>query len=368
MERVRRAFEGRSVFVTGATGFKGAWLCLWLERLGAKVSGVSLAPLTENDLYVVAQVERSLSKHVTGDIRDFAALKEAFDQSAPDYVFHMAAQSLVRPSYANPRETFDTNVVGTANVLECTRLAGKPCVVIVVTSDKCYENIEDVWGYRESDRLGGHDPYSASKAAAELVVSAYRQSFFRPSGVDEHEIKLASVRAGNVIGGGDWAVDRIVPDLARALSRSEALRVRSPGAIRPWQHVLEALWGYLSLAAVMNESNEPKWMSAWNFGPNNDSVRTVRDLVERFIKVWGSGNWMDASDKSHPHEAKLLRLAIDKAVSVLGWKPIWSFETAVTRTADWYAGFVRQGASSRREACVNEILNYESDLAKASDP
>jgi CDP-glucose 4,6-dehydratase len=269
----------------------------------------------------------------------------------------MAAQSLVRESYRTPAETFDVNLMGTVSVLEAVRSRGGPCAVIVVTSDKCYENREQVWGYREIDRMGGRDPYSASKGAAELVVASYRRSFFPVDRLAQHQVQLASVRAGNVIGGGDWSADRIVADLARGISAGELVSIRSPLAVRPWQHVLEPLSGYLTLATRMLTSPAAQWCDGWNFGPLPDETLTVREVVESFVAAWGKGAWVDRSDPGQPHEAHLLRLSIDKALAELNWRPHWTVSQALGRTAGWYRRYYDRPESAR-EACLDDFAAY----------
>ncbi len=358
-------FRGRSVLVTGHTGFKGSWLSVWLSELGARVFGYALPPPTSPSNFAASRVRETLAGHHEGDIRDAGAVRAALDEARPDVVLHLAAQALVRPSYAAPRETFDVNVIGTACLLDAVRELGRPCAVVVVTSDKCYENREQVWGYREGDPVGGFDPYSASKGAVELLAAAYRRSFFHPDRVGQHHVKLATARAGNVIGGGDWGQDRIVTDIVRWLGRGESVPVRNPGAVRPWQHVLEPLSGYLRLAAAMLGSDDPKWCGAWNFGPRPDDETTVRALVERFCAVWGNGRWHDASRPDQPHEAGVLRLSIDKAVAELGWRPRWSLDEAVGHTAAWYRDFYREPTRSTFDACRQDIRDYEAGGAKA---
>ena len=365
------AFAQRSVFVTGHTGFKGSWLSLWLSRLGARVTGYALAPSTDPSAFVAAGVREVLCAHHEADIRDGARLAQAMRACAPDVVLHLAAQPLVRLSYEQPRETFDVNVVGTASVLDAVRALGRPCAVIVVTSDKCYDNREHTWGYRETDPLGGLDPYSASKGAVELLVASYRHSFFPPERAIQHGVKLASVRAGNVIGGGDWAQDRIMADAARSLSSGQPVQVRNPRSLRPWQHVLEPLGGYLLLAArMLTAPDGARLADAWNFGPSGLEVVTVGELVDLFVAAWASGSWQDASLGGQPHEAQLLRLSIDKAVTLLGWRPRWSVSEAVRRTALWYRSFYQQASAARtpgsmREACLADIADYQTTQGTA---
>ena len=307
--------------------------------MGARVTGYALAPPTSPSNFEACGVGGLLAADHRADLRDRASLQAALQAAVPEVVFHLAAQPLVRQSYADPRETFDINVMGTVNVLEALAALGRPCVVLLITSDKCYENREQTWGYRECDALGGRDPYSASKGAAEIVAAAYRRSFFPPDQLPRHGVKLASVRAGNVIGGGDWAKDRILTDVVRHLRAGQPVPVRSPRAVRPWQHVLEPLSGYLTLAARMLESDDPALCGAWNFGPTPGEEIPVSQLVELFVQAWGSGAWQDVSDLDQPHEAGVLRLCIDKALHRLAWRPRWSVAEAVRRTAEWFRRF-----------------------------
>jgi len=323
-------FKGKNILVTGDTGFKGSWLCLWLHILGARVFGYALEPERDEDHFNLLGLNKIIN-HVTGDIRDWVSVKKIFDLSQPEFLFHLAAQPLVRYSYQEPRITFDTNVLGSVNILEAARLTESLKALIYVTSDKCYRNNEWIWGYRENDTLGGHDPYSASKAAAEVVFSSYQDSFFKIRG----RFGAASVRAGNVIGGGDWASDRIVPDTIRALKAGKPIRLRNPESTRPWQHVLEPLSGYLVLAANLYYDPQ-KFSGAWNFGPRTESIRTVQDLAQAIVNRWGSGEIFIDHDVNAPHEAGLLHLNCDKANQILDWFPRWNFEETVTKTIDWY--------------------------------
>ena len=333
-----RAFAGKRVWLSGATGFKGAWLTEWLLQLGASVATYSLPPATEPSLFRQLDLEER-SDTTFADVRDPSAVEGAIIAAAPDYVFHLAAQPLVRQSYADPLETYSVNVMGTAHVLNALRQLEHPCAAVIVTTDKCYENREWIYGYREEDPLGGYDPYSSSKAAAEIVTSAYRRSFFLRGNV-----RVASARAGNVIGGGDWSADRIVPDCIKALARGEPIRVRHKTATRPWQHVLEPLSGYLSLAARIGaEPADSPLCSAFNFGPNADANRTVLELVQTLLEHQ-PGEWIDASDPAAPHEAGILQLATDKARALLGWSPVWSFRHAVEQTVAWYRSASAEGA------------------------
>lgn len=336
MNAFRDAYRGKRVLLTGHTGFKGSWLSEWLIRLGAEVHGLSLDPSGSSMLFERLGLATRL-KHRVGDIRSLACVRDAVDSVAPNFVFHLAAQSLVRFSYEQPVETYATNVLGTVHVLEAVRLAARPCVIIAVTTDKCYENREWVHGYREEDRMGGFDPYSSSKGAAELAIAAYRNSYFSAAG---SRLYLASARAGNVIGGGDWAPDRIMPDCVRCLERGDKIPVRNPAATRPWQHVLEPLGAYLHLGAVLHRSLAAGSIglplrSAFNFGPALESNRCVADFVREVLKHW-PGSWADCSAPNAHHETILLNLATDKAYHLLQWRPVWSFEEAVRQTVRWY--------------------------------
>lgn len=332
-------WRGRRVLVTGHTGFKGSWLCLWLQALGADVAGYALAPPTTPNLFEAARVGQSM-RSITGDIRDFDKLIGLVRSHRPEIVVHLAAQPLVRRSYEEPVETYSTNVMGTVNVLEAVRLAGDVHAVVNVTSDKCYDNREWVWGYRENDRLGGFDPYSNSKACAELVTDAYRNSFFSTTDFARHGVALASVRAGNVIGGGDWAADRLVPDIVRALSAGRAVVVRHPTAVRSWQHVLEPLGGYLRLAQALYVEG-PAYAGAWNFAPDEADARPVRWVVERFISRWGGDMTWEVQRGEDWHETNLLKLDASKARTLLGWKPRWPLAKTIDKIVEWHQGFLR---------------------------
>lgn len=346
----RSAFEGKKVFLTGHTGFKGSWLSAWLAQLGAEVTGLSLPG--EYLLFDELNLAKKLDD-LRGDIRDLATIRDAIEKTQPDFIFHLAAQAIVRTSYQQPLETYATNVMGTANLLEACRSLKKSCAVVCVTSDKCYRNNESGRAYGEDDPLGGHDPYSASKAAAEIVIGSYRDSFFLANG----PVGLASARAGNVIGGGDWAEDRIVPDCIRALQKKESIAVRNPASIRPWQHVLEPLSGYLCLAAALSADPEHRVIqSGFNFGPSLESDRTVEELVAALLKHW-PGKWRNTSDASAPHEAVRLSLATDKASRLLGWQPAWSFEETVKITIDWYRR--HSEGTNAWELCIDQIKDYE---------
>lgn len=324
-------YRNKRVLITGHTGFKGAWLAEWLLALGAEVTGLALPPATIPSLFDELGLEQRMKHHI-GDIRNLAVVRQTVESARPDFVFHLAAQPLVRLSYKQPVETYAINVLGTVHLLEAVRLANHPCTVVVVTSDKCYENREWTYGYREEDSMGGYDPYSSSKGATELVVNAYKRSYF--SALDS-PVRLASARAGNVIGGGDWALDRIVPDCVRALQQGESIPVRNKVATRPWQHVLEPLSGYLQLAAAIHTTSSNLLCSAFNFGPALTSNRSVAELVHEVLKHW-PGRWEDKTDPNAVHEAGLLNLATDKAFHLLNWRPVWTFEQCVERTVFWY--------------------------------
>jgi CDP-glucose 4,6-dehydratase len=362
---LRRAYAGKKVFLTGHTGFKGSWLALWLRELGAEVTGYALPPDPMPSLFLAARVERACARSHLADVRDLPRLRAAIAEARPDHVFHLAAQPLVRLSYELPVETIQTNVLGTAHVLEALRQEGRPCAVVVVTSDKCYENREWSYGYREDEPMGGHDVYSMSKGAAELVVASYRRSFFPPARLPAHGIAVASARAGNVVGGGDWARDRIVPDCIGALAEGRPIPVRNPDGVRPWQHVLEPLGGYLLLGARLAAAGgaapeaRARLCEAWNFGPRPEDARAVREVVEALVREWGSGRWEDRRDPGAPHEAGLLRLSIDKAQARLGWLPRWRFEETFRRTVEWYRAF-HAGASPDTLAalCLSQVQAY----------
>lgn len=327
-------WQGKRVFVTGHTGFKGGWLCLWLQKMGAEVTGFALPPPTDPSLYEAAGVAQGMRSHL-GDIRQGDELARVLAESRPDVVFHLAAQPLVRHSYSHPVETYATNVMGTVHLLEAVRQAPSVRSVIIVTSDKCYENREWPWGYREIDPMGGYDPYSNSKGCAELVVSAYRSSYFNPGYYQEHRVALASVRAGNVIGGGDWAADRLVPDIIRAVSAGQPVRIRNPHAVRPWQHVLEPLSGYLLLAQRLYEQGE-RFGQGWNFGPADDDAQPVSWIVDRVADLWGDDARWELEGGEHAHEANYLRLDCSKARADLQWQPKWRLGQALERTVEWY--------------------------------
>jgi CDP-glucose 4,6-dehydratase len=345
-------YRGKRVLVTGHTGFKGSWLSLWLNELGAQVSGISMSPEAQPNHWESLNLEIDDRRH---DIRDYNAIKKAIDTIQPDIVFHLAAQPLVRRAYRDPLETWSTNVIGTANVLEACRQQPSICSIVVITTDKCYQNNEWEWGYRENDRLGGHDPYSASKAGSELVAASYRSAFFhQPSSP-----LLATARAGNVIGGGDWSEDRLIPDIVRAIERSQSLEIRSPKATRPWQHVLESLSGYLILGLHLLNGKEA-FADGWNFGPEPEGNRSVEGVLTTLKVHWPHFVW-HTSHQEHPHESKLLYLDSSKARGQLQWQPVWNIDTALEKTADWYRAWM----DGKENISLQQLTEYASDAKKA---
>jgi CDP-glucose 4,6-dehydratase len=346
-------WRGKRVLMTGHTGFKGSWLSLWLQSMGGTLRGIALEPPTEPALFAVARVAEGMEHHIV-DIRELAAVKAQMDEFQPEIVIHMAAQPLVRLSYKEPVETYATNVMGTVHVLEAARHAGSVKAIVNITTDKCYENREWVWGYREDEPMGGHDPYSNSKGCAELVSSAYRKSFLQDAG-----IAMATVRAGNVIGGGDWALDRLVPDILRALEKRETVQIRNPHAIRPWQHVLEPLSGYLLLAESLYMHGQID-AEGWNFGPRDEDARPVQWIVEHLCENWGGGASWTLQPGDHPHEANFLKLDISKARQRLQWAPRWSLEIALKHITEWHQAW--HNGQDMRTVCVAQINQYGSSL------
>jgi CDP-glucose 4,6-dehydratase len=347
-------WRGRRVLITGHTGFKGGWLTLWLEAMGAKVAGYSLPAPTDPSLCDAARIEESIVS-TRNDVRDLGALQKCLLEFGPELVFHLAAQALVRPSYQDPVGTYATNIMGTVNLLEAVRHCPGVKSVVVVTSDKCYENKERQEGYREDEAMGGYDPYSNSKGCAELVTSAYRRSFFNPAEYDRHGVGIASGRAGNVIGGGDWAADRLVPDIVRAIIAGSPVRIRNPDAIRPWQHVLEPLNGYLVLAKRLYEEGL-EFSGGWNFGPADDDTMPVERIVDRFTGLWGDGARWERDGRDHPHEATYLKLDCSKARSLLGWRPKLRVDMALAWTADWYKAW--RNGEDMRALSLRQISTY----------
>lgn len=330
----------KRVFLTGHTGFKGSWSTLWLKSLGAEVTGYSLEPPTQPSLFEIARVKEGIHS-ILGNVGDFALIKKSISEANPDIVIHMAAQSLVRESYKDPLETYRTNVLGTVHIFEAVRQLGIQPAVVSVTTDKCYENKEWLWGYRENEPLGGVDPYSSSKACAELVTSAYRHSFFNPADFKKHGVALASVRAGNVIGGGDWAKDRLVPDIMRSLMAQEEVVVRNPQSTRPWQHVLDPLHGYFTLAEKLFE-DRVSFAEAWNFGPDESGEKSVLWIVEKLHQYWGAKASWQKDQGTNPHEANFLKLDCAKARNKLGWKPKLDLATALQWVALWYQAYQKK--------------------------
>ena len=351
-------YKGKRVLITGHTGFKGSWLSIWLNELGADVIGVAQNPFSERDNFVLSGIGDKIEADLRADICDGEKMKQIFSEYQPEIVFHLAAQPLVRLSYDIPVGTYETNVMGTINVMEAIRTTESVKVGVMITTDKCYENKEQIWGYRENEPMGGYDPYSSSKGCCEIAISSWRRSFFNPADFGKkHHVALASVRAGNVIGGGDWALDRIIPDCIKALEAGKAIDIRSPHSIRPWQHVLEPLSGYMLLAAKM--WNEPtKYCEGWNFGPRMESVTSVWDVAESVVKNYGSGKLRDLSDPNALHEAKLLMLDITKAKVRLGWEPRMNINQCIELVTDWYKKY--KHTDNVYALCVQEIIKYLS--------
>jgi len=356
-------WKGHRVLVTGHTGFKGSWLALWLLQMGAEVAGYALPPRTPADNFVVCGLKSRMYSSI-GDIRDFAGLEHLFAEFRPETVFHLAAQPLVRHSYREPKETFDVNLGGTVNLLECCRRNDCVRSIVVITSDKCYENREMERGYREDDPLGGTDPYSASKAGAEIIATAYRRSFFNPDNFSRHGKALASARAGNVIGGGDWQTDRLIPDCIRALQERKTITIRNPRATRPWQHVLEPLAGYLRLAEKLAAA-PARFSGAWNFGPAPEDCREVAWIVRQIVRLWGNGTWQVTGDSEQLHEAGRLHLDNRKAVSELGWQPAWDLAVGLEKTVAWYRGFQRQPEKIKK-VTLEQIMEYQQVIRRKS--
>lgn len=349
----RDFWKDKKVLITGHTGFKGSWLSIWLLELGAQVIGYALSPYTPQDNFVVSNLSNKIID-IRGDIRDYKKLKNVFDMYNPEIVFHLAAQPIVSESYKAPLNTYQINVIGTVNTLECIRESRSTKIGIMVTSDKCYENKEQVWGYRENDLLGGYDPYSSSKGCCELAIKSWRSSFMNPLEYSTHSKTIASVRAGNVIGGGDWAKDRIVPDCIRAIEQNEAITLRSPNAIRPWQHVLEPLSGYMLLAEKL-ALNPTELCEAWNFGPTINSIITVKELAEKIVHTYGNGTDIAQTHQNTLHESNLLTLDISKATIHLGWYPKLDIDQTIELTVDWYKNFKDVNVY---DLCKNQIIHY----------
>jgi len=353
-------WQGKRVLITGHTGFKGSWLSLWLQSMGADVVGYALAPPSNPNLFDVAGIEKGMT-NLTGDIRNLESLKDVFAEYRPIIVFHMAAQPLVRYSYKEPVETYSTNVMGTINLFEAVRGSGSAKAVVAITSDKCYENREWIWGYRENEPMGGHDPYSNSKGCSELVIAAYRNSYFNPESYKDHGVAISSARAGNIIGGGDWAEDRLIPDIMRAITEGKPVNIRNPGAVRPWQHVLNPLSGYLLLAQKLYEEGS-LYAEAWNFGPNDEDTKSVRWIVDKLTKAWGKGaSWVE-DKRSSPHEANFLKLDCSKAKARLNWHPRLHLADALSEIIDWYRTF--QDGGNMYDFTLRQINNFSNCIDK----
>lgn len=350
-------FRGKRVLVTGHTGFKGSWLSIWLHELGTEVVGVSQEPFTNRDNFVLSGIGNKIMVDLRANICDGQKMKEIFQKYQPEIVFHLAAQPLVRYSYEQPVETYEANVMGTIHVMEAIRATKSVKVGVMITTDKCYDNKEQMLGYKEDDPFGGYDPYSSSKGACEIAIQSWRRSFFNPEEYGKkHHVSLASVRAGNVIGGGDWALDRIIPDCIKALEQNKVIEIRSPKAIRPWEHVLEPLSGYMLLAKKQWEQ-PTEYCEGWNFGPESESVSTVWDVATELVKNYGKGELKDSSDPNAVHEAKLLMLDITKAKTKLGWKPRMNMQQCMALVADWYK---RYRSDDVYQLCVEEITKFVS--------
>ena len=355
LERLKK-YRGITVLITGHTGFKGAWLSIWLHHLGAKVIGFSLDKHDNDAIYSQIKNKGIFYADEKGDIRNYKEIRNIFEKYGPDIVFHLAAQALVRESYKEPKFTFETNVLGTVNVLECIKESKNTKSAIIITTDKCYKNKEQIWPYREKDELGGYDPYSCSKACAELIIACYRNSF-----LTQGNKLVSSVRAGNVIGGGDWAKDRIIPDCIKALLENKNIAIRNPDAVRPWQHVIEPLYGYLLIGTKLMDGDK-RYDEAFNFGPKFESVVPVKKIADLIIKNWGFGEWVDVhKNNENLHEATLLNLDITKSMMLLSWKPIFSIEESIKNTIDWYKNNKDNNAY---ELCIKQIKDYENKILK----
>ncbi len=349
-------WKGKKVLITGHTGFKGSWLSLWLQSLEVDVVGISLDPPTTPSLYEQAQVADGMAS-LREDIRNLDKMKSIFTEHQPEIVFHLAAQPLVRYSYREPVETYATNVMGTLHILEAIRACKSVRAAVMITTDKCYNNREWEWGYRENEPMGGHDLYSSSKGCAELLIASYRDSYFPAREYSYHQTAIASVRAGNVIGGGDWAEDRLIPDIIRAFQNSETVQIRNPNAIRPWQHVLEPLAGYIELTESLFSDGE-EWAEAWNFGPREEDAKPVKWIVEAMAKQWGEGATWNIDDSNHPHEATYLKLDCSKVHSRLGWWPRWGLEIALDKIVKWHKKDV--AGEDMRQTCLTQIHEYSN--------
>lgn len=355
------AYKGKTVLVTGHTGFKGSWLSIWLTMMGAKVVGYSLDPYSEKGNFMACHLHEHLYADVRGDVRDFDTLCATIREHRPEIIFHLAAQALVRTAYAQPKLTYETNLMGSLNVLEAVRVSDCVKTVIMITSDKCYENVEQIWGYKETDRMGGYDPYSSSKGCAELMISSYRNSYFNPKDYARHGKAIASVRAGNVIGGGDWSDNRLIPDCIRCIEAGEDVCIRNPIATRPWEHVLEPLSGYLKVGQKLME-DPVKYATGFNFGPHVSANKTVFEVVSHLVKYYGKGKIVDASDPNAVHENTLLSLDVTKAYTMLQWEAKWGLHEAVEKTVDWYKAALT--TPDMYDFCVQQIIDHGEHLAR----
>ena len=355
------AYKGKTVLVTGHTGFKGSWLAIWLTMMGARVVGYALEPYSKKGNYCASHLSEHLHADLRGDVRDLDTLSDAIEKYQPEIIFHLAAQALVRTSYEQPKYTYETNVMGSLNVLEMVRKYGCIKTVVMVTTDKCYRNDEQIWGYRETDPMGGYDPYSSSKGCMELMISSYRNSFFNPARYAEHGKAMASVRAGNVIGGGDWSDNRIIPDCIRSIEEDKPIQVRNPKATRPWEHVLEPLSGYLRVGQRLME-DPVKYATSFNFGPQLRANKTVLEVVQTLVKYYGKGNVVDANDPGAVHESMMLNLDVTKAYTMLQWEAKWDLQETVHKTVDWY-----KEALTRKDMydfCVKQINEHGDHFAR----
>lgn len=354
-------YSGKTVLITGHTGFKGSWLAVWLNELGAKVVGYALAPKSAKDNFAACKLQNKLYADVRGDVRDYEKLSSVIAKYQPEIIFHLAAQALVKTSYEEPKETFETNFIGSLNVLEAVRHHSCVKAVIMVTSDKCYENKEQIWGYKESDRMGGYDPYSASKGCAELLISSYRNSFFNPKDFNRHGVAVASVRAGNVIGGGDWAENRLIPDCIRSIEAGKNIEIRNPCSTRPWEHVLEPLSGYLLVGQKLWEEPD-KYAESFNFGPHVSNNKPVIDVVRLLVEIYGKGQVVDVHNPNDVHENIMLNLDVSKSYFMLNWEAVWNLRQAVEKTVEWYKAALH--TDDMYDFCVKQIKEHGDGLTE----
>lgn len=350
-------YNGKTVLVTGHTGFKGSWLSIWLNMMGAKVVGYSLDPYSERGNFEACHLHDRLLDDVRGDTRDYEKLNQTIKQYRPEIIFHLAAQALVRKAYAHPKETYETNLMGSLNIMEAVRENDCVKTVVMITSDKCYENVEQIWGYKETDRMGGYDPYSSSKGCTELMISSYRNSYFNPKDYAKHGKAVASVRAGNVIGGGDWSADRLIPDCIRFIEAGKDIEIRNPIATRPWEHVLEPLSGYLRVGEKLIE-DPVKYATSFNFGPHISANKTVWEVVSRLVDYYGKGKVVDVSNPADLHENTLLNLDVTKAYVMLGWEARWNLQEAIEKTVDWYKEALQ--TYDMYDFCVQQIKTHQA--------